>query len=109
MGDVQPVYERAGFLALITVIWLGTSACRSEPDYGHWVSADIDPTGEFFKWPSTVDEGYLRCDQLGVIVFTTMEGQEYAVTLRAVDLGYPRPDPIWKLSSDPGGGFGWRW
>ena len=89
--------------AVVVAVCLGASACSSEPDYGHWVSGDaIDSSGEHFTWPFTVDEGYLRCEQLGVIVFTTMDGQEYAVTLRAVDMGYPRPEPIWKLSSDPG-------
>ena len=57
-------------------------------------------------WPLTVDRGTLSCDGPGV-VFTTDDGEEYAVNGTAKGSGYPGIEPIWRedpdLALDDGG------
>lgn len=52
-------------------------------------------------WPLTVDEGTLRCEGAGAVVFTTSDGREYAVNGMASGQGYAEIDPIWRNAPGP--------
>lgn len=59
----------------------GNSEAISEADFGN-------------EWPFSVDEGVLRCEGAGAVVFEA-EGTDYAVNGTASGQGYAEIEPIW--------------
>lgn len=76
-------FQAAAFL-------LALIACGGASETGMAVSAA--DFGE--NWPLTVEEGILRCEPPGAVVFST-GGKDYAVNGMAATQGYDDIDPIW--------------
>lgn len=83
---------------LIAAGSLATAGCGGSEAAGQQVTSEDYGNA----WPLTVDEGTLRCEPAGQVVFTAPDGTEYAVNGMADTAGYADIDPIWAGSRDPG-------
>lgn len=58
------------------------------------------------RWPLRVQYGFLRCEPKGLyanreVVFTTPGGKDYAASVGARMVGYPRITPIFRRNAGP--------